>query len=166
MSGPRTVWTAEETAAAGFDYRHPLDEGARVWIAALSRMSGLARTGVNLIRVAPGARAFPRHRHHVEEEWVFVLEGTATVRIGDAEHRLAPGGFAAFAPGGPAHCVENRGEAALLCLTGGESAAAEIVDFPDQGARVVNGADGPRRLPLEDAPFDFFALTPPPGRRP
>lgn len=167
MSDPcRTVWPAGEIAALGFDYAHPLDERARTRIVSLSRLAGLARAGLNLVRVAPGDRAFPFHRHHREEEWVYVLEGAATVRLGSDAHALGPGGFVAFPPGGPAHCVENRGTGDLVCLTGGESAPVEIVDFPDLGRRVLRGADGARETGLEDEAFDFFARTPLPGRAP
>ncbi|GMG80894.1 hypothetical protein LNKW23_01060 [Paralimibaculum aggregatum] len=167
MSAPATqrhVWPAAELETRGFRFGHPLDAEAEAEIVSLARLTGLARTGVNLVRVAPGRRAFPTHRHHREEEWVYVLSGTAEIRIGAALHRLGPGGFAAFPAGGEAHSVRNPGDAEpLLCLMGGETTETEAVDFPDQGKRVIRSAGGARIMPLEDAPFDFFSRTPLPA---
>lgn len=162
----KLVWTAEEVEAAAFRFLHPLDDRAEVILAPLSRMAALEHAGVNLVRVSPGRRAFPLHRHHVEEEWVYVLAGTAAVRLDGERHRLGPGGFAVFPPGGPAHAVENpSAETDLVCLTGGENAPAEIVDFPEAGRRIVCGRD---LFEIAEAgsfaPFDYFSKSPLPER--
>jgi uncharacterized cupin superfamily protein len=161
----KLVWTAEEISAAGFRFSHPLDDGAEVLLTPLSRIGGLERAGVNMVCVPPGRRAFPLHRHHVEEEWVYVISGTADVRLDAERHRLGPGGFAVFPPGGPAHAVENpSSEADLVCLTGGENARGEIVDFPEAGKRIVRGSG---LFEIADAgsfgPFNYFSTTPLPG---
>ncbi len=162
----KLVWTADELAASSFRFRHPLDDGAEAVLTPISRVARLARAGVNLVRVPPGRRAFPLHRHHVEEEWVFILAGTAEIRLDDARHRLGPGGFVAFPPGGPAHAVENPSETDdLLCLAGGENAPGEIVDFPTAGKRIVRGRT---LFEIADSdgfgPFDYFSRTPLPER--
>lgn len=158
----KLVWTAEEVGAAAFRFLHPLDDGAEVFLAPLSRVAGLERAGVNLVRVPPGRRAFPLHRHHVEEEWVYVVSGTAEVRLDADRHRLGPGGFVVFPPGGAAHAVENpSGDTDLVCLTGGENAPGEIVDFPEAGRRIVRGR---ALFQAADAdafgPFDYFSKSP------
>jgi uncharacterized cupin superfamily protein len=163
MGGTRKlVWTGEELSKATFRYRHPLDDEAEVALTPLSRVARLERAGVNLVRVPPGRRAFPAHRHHLEEEWVFVISGTAEVRLDDTMHRLGPGGFVAFPPGGPVHAVRNPSAAEdLVCLTGGENAAAEIVDFPDAGRRLVRGQGLLAAAPSGAfEPFDFFSRSP------
>ncbi len=160
--GRKLVWTADELAGASVRFLHPLDDGAEALMAPLSRITALQRTGVNLVRVPPGRRAFPLHRHHAEEEWAYVLSGTADIRLDTEVHRLGPGGFAAFPPGGPAHAVENASpDAELVCLMGGENATTDVVDFPEAGQRLV------RAGPLVDAagadafaPFDFFSKSP------
>ena len=164
----KLVWTAGELADAGFRFRHPLDDEAEAVLTPLSRFTGLQRAGVNLVRVSPGRRAFPAHRHHVEEEWVFVLSGTAAVRIGAEVHPLAPGGFAAFPPGGPAHAVENPSEGEdLVCLMGGENAPADIVDFADAARRLVRASGMLESAPAGAfEPFDFYSRTPLPESTP
>ena len=165
MSTPKPVWTAEEIAATEFTFRHPLQDDAEVVLCGLSRLTGMTRSGVNLARIAPGRQAFPLHRHHVEEEWVFVISGTAEVRLDDTRHVLAAGGFAAFAPGGPAHAVRNpSGSEDLVCLMGGNAVAAEIADFPELGKR-LNRVGGSVELADDGAftPFDFMAGASPPG---
>ncbi len=158
----KLVWTAEELAATSFRFQHPLDHDAEAVLTPISRVARLQRAGVNLVRVPPKRRAFPVHRHHVEEEWVFILSGTAEIRLDDARRRVGPGDFVAFPPGGPAHAVENPSDTEdLLCLAGGENAPGEIVDFPAAGKRIVRGRG---LFEIADAkafgPFDYFSKTP------
>ena len=161
MSAPRLVLTPDEVAAAGFRFGHPLDQAAEVTMTPLSRLAGLERTGINLVRVAPGRKAFPLHRHLVEEEWTYVLTGEAEVTLGEAVHRLGPGGFVAFPPGGPPHQVANPGAAELVCLMGGEHRPFDAVDFPEHGKRVTrSGAGTEVGDALSFEPFDFFSRTP------
>jgi uncharacterized cupin superfamily protein len=158
----KLVWTAEELAATSFRFCHPLDDGAEAVLTPISRIARLERAGVNLVRVPPGRRAFPVHRHHVEEEWVFILSGTAEITLDAAHHRLGPGAFVAFPPGGPAHAVANpSAEDDLVCLAGGENAPGEIVDFPHAGQRIVRGRDLFEIAAADSfGPFDYFSRTP------
>lgn len=57
------------------------------------------------VEVAPGA-GVPPHTHRSEEEGYFVLEGTLSLTLGEAEHRLEPGGFA-HVPAGVVHGYRN-----------------------------------------------------------
>ena len=162
MTGaPPLLLSAEEVAARGFRFGHPLEEEAEVTMTPLSRLTGLARAGVNLVRVAPGRKAFPLHRHMVEEEWTYVLSGEAEVTLGDAVHRLGAGAFVAFPAGGPPHQVRNAGDTELVCLMGGEHRAFEAVDFPDHGKRLTRTSAG-TEIGAADSfePFDFFSRTP------
>lgn len=158
---PKLVLSAEEIAARGFRFGHPLEEEAEVTIVPFSRLAGFRRAGINHVRIAPGRKAFPLHRHMSEEEWTYILSGDAEVTLGDEVHRLGPGSFVAFPPGGPAHQVANCGEEELVCLMGGESLSSETVDFPDHGKRLVRSAGG-AEIGAADSfePFDFFSRTP------
>lgn len=138
----KLVWTAEEIGAAESCFHDPLDDGAEVFPAPLSRIAGLQRAGINFVRVPPGRRAFPLHRHDVEAEWAYVISGTADTRLGAGHHGPGAGGSAVFPAGGPAHAVEDpSAEAELICLTGGENAPAEIVGVPEALKRIVRGRD-------------------------
>lgn len=52
---------------------------------------GTQKLGYNLTAVPPGKRAFPFHNHRVNEERIFVLQGTGELRIGDAAHPIRQG---------------------------------------------------------------------------
>jgi uncharacterized cupin superfamily protein len=87
----------------------------------------------SIYEVAPGRRAFPHHAHHGIEEAVYVLEGTGTLRLGDEEHALQPGSYAAFPAGGHAHQLINTGEETLRYLAMSAGTSADIVTYPDSG---------------------------------
>ncbi len=65
--------------------------------------------------IAPGGHT-PKHTHGHEHE-IFVLEGTAVVLLGNAEHALRPG-TAVFVPPNLLHQFRNTGSVPLkfLCL--------------------------------------------------
>ncbi len=65
--------------------------------------------------IAPGG-CTPKHAHGHEHE-VFVLEGTAVVLMGSAEHALRPG-TAVFVPPNLVHQFRNTGSVSLkfLCM--------------------------------------------------
>ena len=155
MTDADLVLPASKSAAAAFDFRHPLDGSAGCRIAPMSRMAGLAQVAVNHVTVAPGEMAFPHHVHHGQEEWVFVISGEADVRLGEQTHRLVAGDFAAFPPGGPAHSVRNAGTGDLSCLMGGHAVPNEVIDFPDLEKRVVRTGAGLAQAPITAfAPFE------------
>lgn len=143
MTGTPQVVTAGEIAAAACDFVHALQPGAACRLTDLARLTALGGVGLNLVTVAAGGQAFPHHRHHVEDEWTYVLAGRATVRIGEATHALGPGDFVAFPAGGDAHSVQNASTVEpLVCLMGGLRVAADIVDFPELGMRVTRSGLG------------------------
>ncbi|MEO0623428.1 MAG: cupin domain-containing protein [Pseudomonadota bacterium] len=150
------ILSAEDIAGGAFGFRHPLAPETGCTMAVMSRRAGLSTVAVNLVRIAPGRQAFPAHRHHAEEEWVYVVSGTADVSLDGTWHRLDAGGFAAFLPGGPAHAVRNAGESELVCLMGGSQPPAEIVDFPDYGKRVAFASGQGTMTDMADGtPFNF-----------
>jgi uncharacterized cupin superfamily protein len=155
---PRPVWSAGEIAARPFAFTHPFRDNARVTMFPLSRLGGLARAGVTLARLDPGRDSFPMHRHHAEEEWVYILEGRAELRVGETTHDLGPGAFAAFPAGGPAHRLTNPGPDVLVYLMGGENLPVEIVDFTEEGRLILRSGGAMQEAEAAAvAPFDPFA---------
>ena len=142
MSGkPSHILKAGEQGALAFRFRHPLGQGgSEIVMTMLGRAAGLTRVGVNLGRVPPGKEAFVYHRHHAEEEWVYILEGEALSDIEDETHTVGPGDFIAY-PVGVAHSLKNTGDNDLVYLMGGEQVAVEIGDFPRHGKRVLRRGD-------------------------
>src|SRR5688572_4154394 len=67
----------------------------------LTQALGLTQFGVNVTELAPGAASALRHWHSHEDEFVFVLEGEATLVTNDGEQVLGPGQCAAFPAGVP-----------------------------------------------------------------
>jgi uncharacterized cupin superfamily protein len=75
----------------------------------LARKLGLKRIGINHDRLPPGRRTSYPHAESMQEEFVFVLEGTPDVWIDGELHRLTPGDSVAFPPGtGICHSFLNN----------------------------------------------------------
>ncbi|MBY8976041.1 cupin domain-containing protein [Rhodobacteraceae bacterium NNCM2] len=152
MTTTGTMLSAAEISANAFAFRHPLDPAHGCAISPISKMLGLRKVAINLTRIAPGEQAFPLHRHHGEEEWVYIVDGTGDILMDDEVHAVGPGDFAAFHAAGAAHAVRNTGEGEMICLMGGDSPATDIVDFPNLGKRVVKTAAAYETAP--DASFE------------
>ena len=105
--------------------------GAR--FARLGGAAGGQELRTSLYEVEPGRRAFPHHAHHGIEEALYVLEGEGTLRLGDEEHPVGPGSYAAFPAGGLAHQLINTGETTLRYLAISAGTRADIVTYPDSG---------------------------------
>jgi uncharacterized cupin superfamily protein len=130
------------TAAERFDMR----------MGAIGARIGAQKLGYNITVVPPGKSAFPFHSHRVNEEMVFVLEGTGTVRIGEDTHAIRPGDVIALPPGGKesAHEIVNTGPDDLRYLAVSTKMSPELAEYPDSGkfgvfAELPAGADGKPR---------------------
>ncbi len=88
------------------------DEGeARWWFGSLAVIKATAAdTGGQLTIVevteAPGAEA-PLHVHHREDEAFYILEGSATIHVGDESFEVGPGDYA-FGPRDPTPLHDRR----------------------------------------------------------
>lgn len=94
--------------------------------------AGNQQLGAQVLELAPGERAFPFHYHCANEEAIYVLEGTGTVRIGDARVPVRAGDWIAH-PVGPehAHQMINDGDAPLRYLCISTQHKCEVVGYPD-----------------------------------
>lgn len=128
---------ADRAAAQEESFRHPLNPASEIRGTTLSRLTGLVKCGVNVIRVPPGKESFVHHVHLVDEEWMYVISGTGELRIGDERFAIGPGDFAGFPPRTHAHHLRNTGTAELVYLSGGEAVDIGISDFPELGKRLV-----------------------------
>ena len=89
----------------------------------IGREAGLARIGVNVQRLPPGARSSWPHAEENEEEFVYVLAGEVDAWVDGHVHRMVAGDFAAFPAGtGISHCFINNSGHDVQLLVGGESA--------------------------------------------
>jgi uncharacterized cupin superfamily protein len=74
-----------------------------------SRALGLTSFGVNLTRLPPGTASALRHWHSLEDEFVMVLEGEATLITEAGETVLGPGMPAGFPKGKARPAADARG---------------------------------------------------------
>ncbi len=140
---------AERAAAQEESFRYPLNPASEIRGTTLSRLTGLVKCGVNVIRVAPGKESFLHHVHLVDEEWMYVLSGQGELRIGDERFTVGPGDFAGFPPRTHAHHLRNTGTTGdLVYLSGGEAVDFGISDFPDQGLRLVHAGEEAKVYPI------------------
>lgn len=122
------VVNVAEVPARGFD------KGARFALAnrALGRATGARGIGCSHYEVPPGKTAFPSHYHCANEESIYVLEGTGTLRIGADEVAVGAGDYATF-PVGPAHAHQllNSGSGPLRYLCFSTLVPTDVVGYPD-----------------------------------
>ncbi len=103
---------------------------------ALGDAFDLTQFGVNLARLGPGAHSALRHAHTLEDEFVYILQGTPILVTDAGETALGPGMCAGFPAGtGDAHALVNRSGADVLYLEIGSRKEHEAVDYPDEGMR-------------------------------
>lgn len=115
---------------------------------------GAQKLGYNITAVPPGKRAFPLHNHHVNEEMVFVLQGTGEIQFGENTYPIRAGDVIALPPGGKetAHQITNTGADELRYFAVSTKLSPEICDYPDSGkfgilAEFAAGSDGkPQRF--------------------
>ena len=136
------IRTKELKPEDGFPFRHPLNPNSEAQFFRLSRPAGLQRAHVNLLRVAPGKEAFMLHRHSVQEEWSYIVDGEGTAQIGEEKIKVSAGDFIAFPLNGKAHTIVNTGTRDLVYLTGGEDTPYDIGHFPGVNKMIVFKPDG------------------------
>ena len=158
---PAGILSAKDIREKAQPFAHPWDpEGSQASGTFLGRALGLSRTGVNWIRLGPGKVSFVYHSHEVEEEWIYVLEGSGTADIDDREIAISAGDFMAFPTPAVAHQLRNTSDSDLVYLVGGEVRDVEVADFPRLGKRMLRRRERIDIYETSDA-RDFGPLQPP-----
>ena len=116
----------------------------------LGDLFGLTNFGVNLTRLAPGGQSALRHAHSKQDEFVYILEGEATLVLDSGETLLRPGMCAGFKAGGEAHVLINRTRSDVVFLEVGDRSAGDSVRYPDDDVVAVYGADGKWKYSRKD----------------
>jgi uncharacterized cupin superfamily protein len=117
---------------------------------ALGDHFGLKAFGVNLTRLTAGDASALHHRHLVQDELLYVLEGRPTLVTDHGEVELSPGMCAGFPANGPAHHLENRTEQDVLVLEVGDRAPGDPVVYPVDDLVLITDPDGKRRFTHKD----------------
>ena len=106
----------------------------------LGDLTGITGFGFHIMDVAPGHATTEYHLHHFEDECLYVLEGTATARVGDASFTISAGDFLGFRKQGPPHTVINTGDTVFRYIVVGERKAQDVVDYPEAQKRLYRSA--------------------------
>lgn len=94
--------------------------------------------GVAIEELPPGMRTAPAHYHFIEEEHLFILEGTLTLRLGAGTHRMKAGDYACFPAGQKAgHTLINDGDKPCRYVIAGENSQNEVVVYTDTNKVLV-----------------------------
>ncbi len=114
----------------------------------------LSQFGVNLTKLKPGAASALRHWHENEDEFVFILEGKATLIEDEVETVLGPGDAAGFKAGiANGHQLVNNSEADLLFLEIGSRMATETAHYPEHDLVAVKDDGGLRFTNKQGEPY-------------
>jgi uncharacterized cupin superfamily protein len=106
----------------------------------LSKAGGITQFGAYLDMLMPGGVSSQRHWHTAEDEFLYILHGTATLIDNDGDHLLGPGDTVCWPHGCPnAHHLTNRGTAPCTYLIIGTRVAHDTCHYPDEAERQVNG---------------------------
>jgi len=152
------VRAADRTTERELQFSHPLNPRSDIHGFLLASAVGLKNVGVFWARVPPGKESFVYHRHHGEEEFIYVLTGRCIVELDDGEHEVGPGDFVGF-PAGTAHHLRNPFAEDVTYLSGGESRSMEIADFPRHGQRMVRVGGKMDLYTVDDKPPPFPGVT-------
>ena len=138
MSGARKMlWRAGEIAPAMRPFTQKLNPNSLFRAAALSRMAGMSRAHVSLVRLPPGKDSFAYHAHMLEEEWIYILSGRAMAEIDGKSSEVGPGDFMGFATPAAPHLLRNTFEEECVYLMGGEDRPIDVVSYPNDNKRYL-----------------------------
>jgi uncharacterized cupin superfamily protein len=87
---------------------------------ALGDYFGLKNFGVNLTELQPGARSSLVHYHTRQDEFIYVLEGSVSLILGDSELVLHAGMCCGFPAMGAAHSLINHSDKIVRYLEIGD----------------------------------------------
>ena len=110
---------------------------------------GLKNFGVNLTEIAPNTQTSLLHRHTLQDEFVYVLDGYPTLVTEEGEQELSPGMCVGFPAAGIAHCLINKSDGPVRILEVGDRTPGDLPVYPeaDLAAEYV---DGVRRFVHKD----------------
>ncbi len=134
------------------EWSHGERYGGRV--RALTNAGGGSHVGVSIEELPPGKKSCPAHYHHLEEEHMLILDGQATLRLGDKTYEIKAGDYVCFPAGQTAgHCLVNNSDTTCRFLMIGERNPHEVCIYPDSNKVFVRAVPADFRL---DAAVDYW----------
>ena len=111
-------------------------------VARVGAEAGARELAANVYELDPGAVGSPLHVHHANEELLFVLAGTPSLRGPDGTRLLSPGAVVAFSRGhAGAHSIVNASDASVRYIVVSTTNRPDVLEYPDTGATLVVLAD-------------------------
>ncbi|MEE9304200.1 MAG: cupin domain-containing protein [Thiotrichaceae bacterium] len=101
---------------------------------------GMFQMGVHMIYIQPQRESTEFHRHHYEEECLYVLSGTGKLTIEKDSYPVAPGDFMGLPGNVAAHTLFNDGDEELVCLVMGQRLQHDVADYPNQSKRLFRNS--------------------------
>ena len=104
---------------------------------------GLTNFGVNLTELAPGAISALLHHHAKQDEFIYILEGTPTLVLGDDEFVMKPGQCMGMKAGSQVpHQLLNRSAEKVVYMEIGDRTMGDEVEYPNDDLKATQLADG------------------------
>jgi uncharacterized cupin superfamily protein len=120
----------------------------------LGDLFGLTNFGVNLTRLAPGSVSALRHAHTIQDEFVYIFEGRATLVTDAGRTVLEPGMCAGFKGGtGDAHHLMNETAEDVVYLEIGDRTPGDTTTYPDDDIAAVAVGGGRRFAHKDGTPY-------------
>lgn len=133
----KALWRASEQQAAFRPFTQKLNPNSLFRAAGLSRLAGMDRAHVSLVRLPPGKDSFAYHAHMLEEEWVYIISGRAMADIDGKTTEVGPGDFMGFATPSVPHVLRNTFDEECVYLMGGEDKPIDVVSYPELDKRYL-----------------------------
>jgi uncharacterized cupin superfamily protein len=107
----------------------------------LGDLFALKSFGVNLTTLLPGGTSSLFHRHSVQDEFIYMLEGELVLVTEEGEHVLRPGMCFGFPAGGTAHQLSNRTDQEATYLEIGDRQPGDEVSYPKDDLQAALGPE-------------------------
>ncbi len=139
-----------------FEYDETDPPGYRAGVTRVGAAAGGKDLVLKEFEIPPGETLCPYH-YEYEEEWLLVLEGTASVRTPDGE-RPAPRGALMCFPAGPAgaHKVTNAGDETVLALMWSSAREPAVSVYPDSDKLGVWAGEDHVLLRRSDGHVEYY----------
>lgn len=104
---------------------------------------GLTNFGINLTELKPGAMSALKHHHLTQDEFIYILTGTATLILGNDEFLMQPGDCFGFEKArGIGHQLLNKTSQTLTYLEIGDRSPNDKAEYPDDDLMAISEKNG------------------------